>query len=179
MAAVVLAVLGLGGAGCLGGERGKGIVPPPAPDFAALLDRCERELEDLHPKPALESAFGALELRPGDEAATLCRNRAMDLSRQQDTYDAGRRLFETGDVEGAYRLFAMLPRGSPYRARSEVHESAEQLAEGRLSAARAALEEDPGAARRVATSVFSLDGIRPDQREAAAELRREAEGLTR
>jgi hypothetical protein len=144
--------------------------------YQTALDACEAALERDDLEEARSQARIALDVRPGDEAATQCQSRAQSTQADLDTFDRGVRHFEAGRLAEAYQAFDSLPENSPLRERNEVRRAIRSYAGMKLQEGESALNDDPNEALQIAQFVLAMVGLTPEQQSRANQLQRDAEG---
>jgi pSer/pThr/pTyr-binding forkhead associated (FHA) protein len=158
-------------------EEGGGAPAAADPDarYRAALEACQAAVERDDLAEARSQAQIALQVRPGDAAATQCQARAQSSQADLDTFDRGVRHFEAGRLAEAYTAFDSLPENSPLRQRSEVRRAIRSYAGMKLTEGESALEDDPGEALQIAQFVLAMVGLTPEQQARADRLRQNAE----
>jgi pSer/pThr/pTyr-binding forkhead associated (FHA) protein len=122
---------------------------------------CNEALTGGDAETALRSAHEGLLLVPSDPQLIACQRRADEEARAQRAFDEGMRALTEGKVEDAFFLFEGIPDAHALRARAEIADATQRLAEIRLKRAHGLEATDPAEARRLAASVVQLRGATP------------------
>jgi len=139
--------------------------PAPALPASEVLSRARTRCNDAlaagDAETALRSAHEGLLLVPSDVQLVSCQRRADEEARAQRAFDEGLRALAEGKVEDAFFLFEGIPDAHALRARAEIADATQRLAEIRLARAHALEGTDAAEARRLAASVVQLRGATP------------------
>lgn len=126
---------------------------------AAALEGCRTMLAAERYEEALRAAQGGLAAVPRDADLNNCRLQADEAVRAQSAYEQGKKALSENKLDDAYFLFAGIPEGNPYRSKSDVTQTMQRVALGRLSQARKNIKSNPAEARRLAGSVLEMYGL--------------------
>lgn len=151
--------------------------PPASPAAASphdvALAACREALMDVDPAEALAQAQAALAQRPGSVHATACEASARNLQGQESIFARGQNHLDDGELAQAFNEFQRLPSSSPYRQGPHgrvVTRATRGHANVLLREARAALDEDPLEAARLARFVLDIDGLIESQSAEARSI---------
>ncbi|MFW6052097.1 MAG: FHA domain-containing protein [Myxococcota bacterium] len=153
------------------GVEGTVDAPPedaPAPTAEERVAACEDALKDGHFEEAAEQAEAALGVRPDDDAAAECRQKA----RAGVAFHRGYRALRDGDPVAAYEAFQKIPEGNPFREHPSMAEAGEQYAAHHVAQAEALAEEDPDQALEHVRAVLAMPSPPKAHEASAKRLRR-------
>ena len=132
------------------------------------LAQCRAGLAAEQYPEALRAVDDARGLPDEDGALAACKRDVSEAMRISAAYEQGTRALAENKLEDAYFLFAGIPDGHEYRARPEVRQASERVAQERLARAKQAVRTAPAEARELAQTVL-------DMRDVPDALRTEAE----